>query len=48
MISERQECLTKGVLPIPSRQELIDQIPAPQNGRLQWPLRSDLGGLTDR
>jgi hypothetical protein len=47
LIAERQDFIAKGVSPGLSRQELLDQIPAPQNGRLQWPLKSDLDGLTD-
>ena len=46
LIAERQNVIAKGVL-APSRQELIDQIPVPQNGRIQWPLRRDLDRLTD-
>jgi len=46
LIAERQNVIAKGVL-VPYRQKLLSQIPVPQNGRLQWPLRRDLDGLTD-
>ena len=45
LIAERQNVIAKGVL-APSRQELIDQIPVPQNGRIQWPPKRYLERMT--
>jgi hypothetical protein len=48
LIVERQIFIVESFQSLPSRQKLLAQIPVPQNGRMQWPLRSDLDGLSDK
>ena len=38
--------IEKGIV-LRTREEILGSIPAPANGKQQWPLKSDLEGLTD-